>query len=63
MILMPVIQKLCENGWIIRPCGVFPPVGIIAILWPQNNFGQIEVFLDDLKENMRLAEPIESSTE
>jgi len=61
--LMSVIQKLRQDGWIIRPLGVFPPVGFLAILWPQNSIGQIEAFLEALKEKMKLAEPIKSKAE
>ena len=61
--LMSVIQKLRQDGWIIRPLGVFPPVGFLAILWPQNSIGQIEAFLEALKEKMKLAELIKSKAE
>jgi len=32
--LMPVIQKLRENRWIIRPCGVFPPQDLSLLVKP-----------------------------
>ena len=60
--LMPVIEQIRKNGWIFKTVTNPPPIGISAIIMPQND-GQIEAFVDDLKKNMRLAEPIKSKAE
>jgi glutamate/tyrosine decarboxylase-like PLP-dependent enzyme len=60
--LMPVIEELRNNGWIFKTTTSFQPVGIAVIVMPQNE-GQIGPFLEDLKRNMRLAEPIKSKAE
>jgi tyrosine decarboxylase/aspartate 1-decarboxylase len=60
--LMPVVEELRKKGWIFKTTTSFPPIGISVIVMPQNE-GQIEAFIDDLKRNMKLAEPIKSKAE
>ncbi len=60
--LMPVVEELRKNDWIFKTTTSFPPVGISVIIMPQNE-SQIEAFIDDLKKNMKLAEPIKSKAE
>jgi glutamate/tyrosine decarboxylase-like PLP-dependent enzyme len=60
--LMPVIEQMRKNGWIFSTATYIPPIDISAIIMPQND-GQIEAFVDDLKKNMKFADPIKSKAE
>ena len=60
--LMPVIEQLRGNGWVFPIQTVPPPISMCIVTIPQVD-GQIEVFLDNLKKNMRLAVPIKSKAD
>lgn len=60
--LMPVIEEMRKNGWVFRTNPNPRPIAMLIITIPQND-GQIEIFLDDLKKNIRLAEPIKSKAD
>lgn len=60
--LMPVIEALRRNGWVLKTWNNPPPICLVMVVRPQND-GQVESFLSDLRESMRLAEPIRSKGE
>lgn len=60
--LMPVVQELRRNGWVITTTTSFPPIGLFFVLWPRNE-RQIRALLQDLRKNMKLAEPVTSKAE
>jgi len=60
--LMPTVEGLRNDGWILRTTTSFPPIGITVSVRLQSD-GQIEAFLNDLRKNMKLAEPIKSKAE
>ena len=60
--LMPAVEGLRNDGGILRTTTSFPPIGITVSVRLQSD-GQIEAFLNDLRKNMKLAEPIKSKAE
>ncbi|MEZ5190483.1 MAG: aminotransferase class V-fold PLP-dependent enzyme [Schumannella sp.] len=58
--LRPVAEELRVRGWMFAARAIPAPVGIVVVPMP-HNFGRTEAFLNDLRDAMRLATPIETA--
>ena len=58
--LRPVATELRDRGWMFSARAVPEPVSIVVVPMPHNH-GQVQPFLDDLRDAMKLAVPFDGA--
>jgi glutamate/tyrosine decarboxylase-like PLP-dependent enzyme len=59
--LRPVATELRERGWMFSARAVPEPVSIVVVPMPHNH-GQVEPFLEDLRDAMKFAVPFDGAS-